>query len=77
MLCISHLPQVATFADTHYAISKKVSAERTSTHVVALDEQGRVDELAAMLNGHPVSTQSRSVAADMLRHARERKAIRQ
>jgi DNA repair protein RecN (Recombination protein N) len=77
VLCISHLPQVATFADTHYAISKKVSAERTSTHVVALDEHARVDELAAMLNGHPVSAQSRSVAADMLTHARERKAIRQ
>jgi DNA repair protein RecN (Recombination protein N) len=76
VLCISHLPQVATFADTHYAISKKVSADRTSTQVTALDEQGRVDELAAMLNGHPVSTQSRSVATDMLTHARERKAMR-
>ena len=76
VLCISHLPQVATFADTHYAISKKVSAERTSTHVTALDEHGRIDELAAMLNGHPVSAQSRTVAADMLTHARERKSMR-
>lgn len=74
VLCISHLPQVATFADTHYAISKKIHADRTATHVQALDEPARIDELAAMLNGHPVSTQSRSVAADMLQHARERKA---
>ncbi len=77
VLCISHLPQVATFADTHYAISKKISADRTTTHVTALDQPARIDELAAMLNGHPVSAQSRSVAADMLVYARERKALPQ
>ena len=73
VLCISHLPQVATFADTHYAISKKIQSDRTATQVHALDEAARIDELAAMLNGHPVSAQSRSVATDMLEYARTRK----
>lgn len=76
VLCISHLPQVATFADAHYAISKRVTAERTATVVTALDHSAQVDEIAAMLNGHPVSEQSRTVAREMLAFAQQRKAAR-
>lgn len=76
VLCISHLPQVATFADAHYAISKRVSADRTSTIVSELDTTGRVDEIAAMLNGHPLSEQSRTVAREMLQYAEQRKNAR-
>ena len=76
VLCISHLPQVATFADAHYAISKRVTADRTSTIVQELDNSGRVDEIAAMLNGHPLSEQSRTVAREMLQFAAQRKIAR-
>lgn len=69
VLCISHLAQVASFGDQHFAISKDVSANRTVTRIVELDITARVDELAAMLDGQPVRDQSRSVARDMLTRA--------
>jgi DNA repair protein RecN (Recombination protein N) len=69
VLCISHLAQVASFGDQHFAISKDVTALRTITRVIELDSTARVDELAAMLDGHPISEQSRSVAHDMLARA--------
>lgn len=69
VLCISHLAQVASFGDQHFAISKDVTQMRTITRVVELDTSARVDELAAMLDGQPISDQSRSVAHDMLTRA--------
>lgn len=69
VLCISHLAQVASFGDQHFAISKDVNELRTNTHVVELTTDNRIDELAAMLDGHPVSDQSRLVATDMLHRA--------
>ncbi|MFN5058530.1 MAG: DNA repair protein RecN [Chloroflexota bacterium] len=69
VLCISHLAQVASFGDQHFAISKDVNEMRTLTRVIELNPQSRVDELAAMLDGHPISDQSRSVAQDMLSRA--------
>lgn len=76
VLCISHLAQVATFGDTHFAISKQISNTRTSTHVTQLSNQERVDEVAAMLDGHPVTEQSRGVARDMLNRAHQIKKTR-
>ncbi|MEY2845150.1 MAG: hypothetical protein RL076_696 [Chloroflexota bacterium] len=76
VLCISHLAQVATFGDTHYAITKQVTNTRTATQVVQLSNQARVDEVAAMLDGHPVSEQSRSVARDMLNRTHQLKKSR-
>jgi DNA repair protein RecN (Recombination protein N) len=73
VLCISHLAQVATFGDTHYAITKQVTNTRTATQVVKLSNQDRVDEVAAMLDGHPVSEQSRTVARDMLNRTHQLK----
>lgn len=69
VLCISHLAQVASFGDQHFAISKDVNEMRTLTRVIELNPQARIDELAAMLDGHPISDQSRSVAQDMLSRA--------
>ncbi|MCE2849625.1 MAG: DNA repair protein RecN [Chloroflexaceae bacterium] len=73
VLCISHLAQVATFGDTHYAITKQITNTRTATQVVLLSNQDRVDEVAAMLDGHPVSEQSRTVARDMLNRTHQLK----
>ncbi len=75
VLCISHLAQVASFGDQHFAISKDVSENRTNTRVVELDITARIDELAAMLDGQPVREQSRSVAKDMLTRAQTIKQL--
>ncbi|WP_129632939.1 DNA repair protein RecN [Candidatus Oscillochloris fontis] len=68
VICISHLPQVAAFADTHYHISKAFRDDRTHTAVRMLDMQERVEELAAMLDGAP-SAHSRANAHEILERA--------
>lgn len=49
VLCITHLPQLATFADAHFAVRKQVVGDRTVTEVTPLEGPARVQELAAML----------------------------
>jgi DNA repair protein RecN (Recombination protein N) len=66
VICITHLPQVAAFGDIHYAISKAFSSDRTRTSVQRLDPEQRIDEIAAMLDGTPVSEHSRRSAQEML-----------
>lgn len=73
VVCITHLPQVASFADSHYHIAKSFDAERTRTTVRILDDSERTDEIAAMLDGTPVSEHSRSSAREMLDRARSYK----
>jgi DNA repair protein RecN (Recombination protein N) len=53
VLCVTHLPQIAAHADAHFRIEKRERDGRTVTEVQALDDAGRVVELAAMLGGGP------------------------
>jgi DNA repair protein RecN (Recombination protein N) len=66
VLCITHLPQIAAYADTHFEIDKRVDRGRTRTTVRRLDESGRVDELARMLGGEAISDGLRASAREML-----------
>lgn len=70
VVCITHLPQVAAFGDAHYAIAKLFSSDRTHTTVQRLSDDERVVELAAMLDGTPISEHSRRSAQEMLERAR-------
>jgi DNA repair protein RecN (Recombination protein N) len=72
VLCITHLPQIAAYADTHFQIEKRVGGGRTRTTVQRLDGDGRVDELARMLGGDAITDGLRSSAREML----EAKALR-
>ncbi|MFN7914357.1 MAG: DNA repair protein RecN [Vicinamibacterales bacterium] len=67
VLCITHLPQIAAYADTHFLIEKQVEQGRTLTSVRRLDHAGRVEELARMLGGVSVTAQLRASAEEMLR----------
>ncbi|MFN3705248.1 MAG: DNA repair protein RecN [Thermoflexales bacterium] len=49
VLCITHLPQLAAFADAHFKVSKHTEGDRTVTRVQRLDQRARADELAQML----------------------------
>ena len=49
VLCITHLPQLAGYGDTHFKVDKTIDGERTLTRVTELDDEGRVEELAQML----------------------------
>ena len=66
VLCITHLPQIAAYADTHFEIDKRVDGGRTRTTVRRLDENGRVEELARMLGGEAISDGLRGSAREML-----------
>ncbi|HZR26996.1 MAG TPA: DNA repair protein RecN, partial [Vicinamibacterales bacterium] len=66
VLCITHLPQIAAYADIHFQIEKKVERGRTLTTVRRLDTDGRVDELARMLGGEAITDGLRRSAHEML-----------
>lgn len=66
VICVSHLPQVSSMADTHLYIYKEQADERTLTKVARLDMEGRVEELARMLGGAEVTVATREHAREML-----------
>jgi DNA repair protein RecN (Recombination protein N) len=74
VLCITHLPQIASYADAHYAIEKRVEAGRTRTTVKRLDADARVAEIGRMLGGDMVTEGLRASAEEMLRLRLEKRA---
>jgi DNA repair protein RecN (Recombination protein N) len=66
VLCVTHLPQVAAYADRHYHVRKRVEGGRTRADVLPLAGSDRIDELARMLGGKTVTEISRRHAADLL-----------
>ncbi len=67
VLCITHLPQIAAYADAHYAIEKRVERGRTRTTVARLDAGARVAEIGRMLGGDMITDGLRASAEEMLR----------
>ena len=67
VLCVTHLPQIATFADHHYLIEKKSSADRTRTSVRLITGEERTEEIARMLSGAKLTETSRKHAEQMLK----------
>jgi DNA repair protein RecN (Recombination protein N) len=49
VVCVTHLPQLAGYGDAHFKVEKTSDGERTLTHVMLLDGEPRVEELAQML----------------------------
>jgi DNA repair protein RecN (Recombination protein N) len=66
VLCITHLPQVATLAEHQATISKATRAGKTSTTVRMLTADERVEETARMLGGVKITEQTRAHAGEML-----------
>jgi DNA repair protein RecN (Recombination protein N) len=69
VICITHLPQIAAFADVHLWVEKKVSRGRTEARVLPLAEEEGVEELARMLGGSAESTIPLKHARELLRAA--------
>ena len=70
VLCITHLPQVASFADQHWVVRKKTAAQRTITEVKELSRDERKEELARMLGGPALTRKSIENAAELIEMAR-------
>lgn len=69
VLCVTHQPQIARFADQHYRVDKFVERGRTITIVKNLDREQRVGELARMIGGAEETTQTRETARWLLETA--------
>ena len=70
VLCITHLPQIAAFADHHFAVEKTTAKGRTRSTTRRLRDEDRRDELARMLGGVKVSAEARRHAEQLLASAR-------
>lgn len=69
VLCVTHLPQIAGFADHHYRVEKKEVNGRTVAAVVELDAEGRVHEIARMLSGQQLTEEARRHAERLIKLA--------
>jgi DNA repair protein RecN (Recombination protein N) len=70
VICVTHLPQVASMADTHYLIRKQQDETRTRTEVLKLTQDERVRELSRILSGAELTEATQRHAEEMLERAR-------
>jgi DNA repair protein RecN (Recombination protein N) len=70
VLCVTHLPQIAAFADQHLAVEKREDRGRTSTRIRVLDDRARTHEVARMLSGAKVTETSLQHATQMIAASR-------
>jgi DNA repair protein RecN (Recombination protein N) len=70
VLCVTHLPQIAAFADQHFLIEKREDHGRTKVQVRLLDDRTRVEEVARMLSGAVVTEASQQHASQMIQASR-------
>lgn len=66
VICISHLPQVASMSDHHLLISKMTKNDRTTTQVKELKKEDKIDEIARMISGASVTELTRENAREMI-----------
>ena len=76
VLCVTHLPQLAAMADTHFSVEKGERDGRTYTKVERLSKEGREEELSRLIGGAQVSEALRRSAAELLEHAQEYREAR-
>lgn len=66
VFCVTHLPQIAAMADSHFYVEKVVSGDRVVTKVKKLDRQERVEEISRMLGGREMTKTAMKYAAEMI-----------
>ncbi|MGB9628495.1 MAG: DNA repair protein RecN [Thermodesulfobacteriota bacterium] len=71
VICVTHLPQIACFADLHHSVRKEVRGGRTVTVVNRLEKEEVVDEIARMLGGVKVTEKTRAHAREMIENAKK------
>ncbi|WP_096635569.1 DNA repair protein RecN [Clostridium cochlearium] len=73
VFCVTHLPQISCFSDTHYLVSKKVEKNKTYTIIEKLDNIGKKQELAKMIGGSEVTDLTLKHAEEMIFMANKKK----
>jgi len=74
VLCVTHLPQVASLADRHFRIAKVTDGKATRTTAAELSRDERIDEIARMLGGVDITAKTRDHAAEMLAQSGRKRA---
>lgn len=73
IICISHLPQIAALADTHFIIEKDILKDKTRTVVRRLNKSERIDELSRLLGGVDLTNTTKQHAEEMLEMSKKLK----
>ncbi|MPN57309.1 DNA repair protein RecN [bioreactor metagenome] len=70
VICITHLPQIAANADTHYCIEKSTSNERTFTTIKKLNYEQQKDEIARLIAGSNITEKTMEHATEIIELAK-------
>lgn len=73
VICVTHLPQVASQADHHFAVAKETAVGQGQVRTRELDGRGRIEEIARMLGGITITERTRAHAREMLRSSGSRR----
>ena len=71
IICITHLPQIASYADQHMKVDKKVTGNKTVTEIYELSEKEQMEEIADMIRGDEKSNVTRKQAKEMINDAKK------
>jgi len=71
VFCVTHLPQVASYASQHFHVTKRPSAERTIVEIVPLEQKARVEEISRMMAGKALTDTTRKQARELLRRGKD------
>jgi DNA repair protein RecN (Recombination protein N) len=71
VICVTHLPQIAAFADAQYRVSKKTAGDRTVSKIESLDREERFKELAMMIGGPKYTANALNAAKELIEKAEE------
>ena len=66
MICITHLAQIAAYADEQLVVCKSIENEKTKVQVVAVTDKSREEEIARMLGGETITDKTRAYAKELL-----------
>jgi DNA repair protein RecN (Recombination protein N) len=69
VICVTHLPQIAAFADAHYNVSKRAAGDRTVSDIEALRDEARFNEIAVMLGGARYTASAMAAARELIEKA--------
>jgi len=69
VVCVTHLPQVAAFADSHLLVVKRAGKSSVATGVQPLTKQDRIKELARMISGSDVTEEAQAQARELIKGA--------
>jgi len=74
VICVTHLPQIAAFADAHFSVAKQTVSDRTVSTIKALQGEARLNELAVMVAGPRYTETALSAARELIEKAEKWKA---